>query len=292
MRNTAQGLVSPSRSSVALPQLPTISIVTCSFRQARFLDATMRSVLNQNYPGLEYLLVDGGSQDGSVDIIRRHADRLAYWVSEPDKGQTDALIKGFDRASGEVQGWLCSDDLLLPSALHTVGRFFADHPHIDFIYGDALWIDAAGRYLRAKKEMSWSRFVYLFDHNYLPQPSCFWRRSLYQQVGGLDRSWNLAMDSDLWLRFAQHSKPHHLSQYLSCMRFYPEQKTRALKPAGRKEDDALRKREAPWLAAWPSRLTHPLARATRAALKLSSGGYGATMPQPMVAWLMQHATPE
>jgi len=252
---------------------PLFSIVTCSYQQGRYLDATMRSVLDQDYPALEYAVVDGGSTDGSVEVIRSHQAALAWWVSEPDRGQTDALIKGFARAQGELCGWLCSDDLLLPGALAQVAEFFERHPHIDAVYGDALWIDAQGNYLRPKREMGFNRFVMLFDHNYIAQPSMFWRRSLYERVRGLDADFNLAMDADLWERFSRHTRIAHLDAYLSCMRYYPEQKTRAMKPQGRREDARIRARSA--LDAWPLpyALLHGLARAGRFAGKTLAGGY-------------------
>lgn len=109
---------------------PAISLVTCSFQQGKYLEQTLRSVLDQGYPGLEYIVIDGGSTDRSIDIIREYEPALSYWVSEPDRGQTDALVKGFRRATGEILGWLCSDDLLLPGALHAVGEFFARHPDV------------------------------------------------------------------------------------------------------------------------------------------------------------------
>jgi glycosyltransferase involved in cell wall biosynthesis len=258
--------------------LPTISLVTCSYQQGRFLRSTMESVLRQGYPSLEYLVIDGGSRDGSVDIIREYAPQLAYWVSEKDAGQTDALIKGFERSSGEIMGWLCSDDLLLPGALQAVGEFFQRHPDVDMVYGDALWVDAQGAPLRAKKEIPWDRFIFLFDHNYLAQPSAFWRRRLYERCGGLDRRLHLTMDSDLWLRFSRQTQPVHLPQYLSCMRFYAEQKTRALKGSGRREDEALRRREAPYLASLPRAPLHSIARLKRWIAKALAGGYGARVP--------------
>lgn len=252
---------------------PKISVVTCSYGQARYLDATLRSVIEQGYGKLEYIVVDGGSQDGSVDIIRGHAAALAWWVSEPDRGQTDALIKGFAHANGDIQGWLCSDDLLLPGALAEVARFFERHPEVDAVYGDSVWIDAAGNFLRCKREIAFDRFVMLFDHNYIPQPSMFWRRSLYERVGGLDPRFNLAMDNDLWERFSRHGRIAHLPVYLSCMRYYPAQKTRAMRPQGMREDAEIRSRDALGrvpLFAWPLRGGARLMRVLR---KLAAGGY-------------------
>jgi len=252
---------------------PKISIVTCSYQQGRYLDATLRSVLDQAYPDLEYIVVDGGSTDESAAVIRAHEHELAYWVSEPDRGQTDALIKGFNRAGGEICGWLCSDDLLLPGALQKVAHFFAEHPQVAAVYGDALWIDAAGDYIRPKREMGFNRFVFLFDHNYIAQPSMFWRRDLYERVRGLDRDFNLAMDADLWERFSRHTRIAHLPEYLSCMRYYPEQKTRAMRPQGRLEDARIRGRSA--LARLPGAtpVLQRVARLQRVLAKGLAGGY-------------------
>ncbi|MFZ5512575.1 MAG: glycosyltransferase family 2 protein [Pseudomonadota bacterium] len=270
--------------------LPRISLVTCSYQQAGYLEATLRSVLEQGYDDLEYIVIDGGSSDGSADIIRAYGSRLAYWVSEPDRGQTDALAKGFRRSTGEVLGWLCSDDLLLPGALRSVGEFFAAHPRVQAVYGDSLWIDGAGRFLRPKKEMPFNRFVFLYDHNYIPQPSMFWRRSLFEAVGGLDPDFNLAMDSDLWERFSARTAIAHLPRYLSCMRFYPEQKTRSQRPQGRREDAVIRHRRSVHRQTRPLYpLLHLGARLLRVALKGMAGGYGARVPQEHLQWLQRHA---
>jgi glycosyltransferase involved in cell wall biosynthesis len=269
---------------------PSISIVTCSYQQGKFLDATICSVLDQNYPNLEYLIIDGGSTDGSADIIKRYASQLEYWVSEPDGGQTKALIKGFKRSRGEIMGWLCSDDLLLPGALETVADFFAAHPEVAAAYGDSLWIDGNSNYIRCKREMPFYRFVFFYDHNYVPQPSMFWRRSLYDAVGGLDERFNFAMDADLWERFSARAKIAHIPKYLSCMRLYAEQKTTKLHSESRREDAVIRTRSSlgtggalgyPFLRA--------MARFTRISHKLVNGGYGAKAPRQHVDWLKKFA---
>lgn len=273
--------------------LPKISLVTCSYQQVRFLDATMRSVLDQCYTNLEYIVIDGASNDGSADIIAHYNNSLAYWVSEPDMGQTEALIKGFNRVTGDICGWLCSDDLLLPGALETIGTFFNEHPDVDAVYGDSIWIDAEGHPIRTKREMKFDHFVFLHDHNYIPQPSMFWRRSLYEAVGGLDESLNLTMDSDLWDRFASRVKIVHIRRYLSCMRFYPEQKTRSLRSHGREEDLLIRTRSSR-LARIP--ILRPslqaMARLKRFVSKFVAGGYTAEIPTKFIPWLEAHATPE
>ncbi|MDA8110380.1 MAG: glycosyltransferase family 2 protein [Betaproteobacteria bacterium] len=273
------------------PRWPRISIVTCSYQQARYLEQAMRSVLEQDYPALEYVVIDGGSRDGSREVIRRHAGALAYWVSEPDRGQTDALRKGFRRASGAICGWLCSDDLLLPGALRAVAAFFRARPDVAAAYGDALWIDDSGRFLRPKREMGFSRFVLLHDHNYVPQPSMFWRRELYEAVGGLDPAFDLAMDADLWERFSRHGRIAHIPRYLSCMRFYPEQKTRSRHHDAAREDALIRgraRRDAgSTLAARARRLA---ARGLRIAAKAAAGGYGASVPREHLEWLKRCAS--
>jgi glycosyltransferase involved in cell wall biosynthesis len=284
-----QPRITPSTQPLPGPHSrhPVISLVTCSFQQGHFLEQAIRSVLGQDYPAIEYIIVDGGSTDGSVEIIRRYQSALAWWVSEPDRGQTDALIKGFGRAGGEICGWLCSDDLLLPGALHAVAAFFSAHPEAMAVYGDALWIDSEGRILRPKKEMRFSRFVLVHDHNYIPQPSMFWRRALYEAVSGLDPDFDLAMDADLWERFSRKTGIAHLPRYLSCMRFYPEQKTRSRRAEGRCEDESIRRRCPHALAprVLPDPLLRVAARCVRIAAKALAGGYTARAPKEHLAWL-------
>jgi len=207
---------------------PRISVVTCSYNQGSFLEDTIVSVVSQEYPDLEYIVVDGGSRDGSVEIIRKYESRLAWWVSEPDGGQSDALAKGFEKATGDILCWLCSDDMLERGALLEVGRFFLDHPDVDVVFGDTTQINREGAVTRRYKTFPFSRWLLLNTRNYIPQPSTFWRRQVYERVGGIDRSIDVAMDTDLWLRLSEVARFQHVPRYWSRMRMYPEIKSRAL----------------------------------------------------------------
>ncbi len=254
-------------------EYPKISVVTPSFNQGQYIEATIESVLDQGYPNLEYIIMDGGSTDGTIEVIEKYAEHLAYWVSEPDEGQTDALIKGFDRATGDIMCWLCSDDLYESKTLREVAEIFAEHPEWQIVYGDSFWIDADGRPLRFKREIAFNRFIWMYDHNYLPQPSTFWRRGIYERVGGLDPRMKLAMDGDLWARFAEHTTPHHVPRAWSRMRYYPEQKNLRLRSTSDEEDALIRSRylsdEPPWLR----RLKWLPAKSLRVASKLARRAY-------------------
>jgi glycosyltransferase involved in cell wall biosynthesis len=253
--------------------LPRISVITPSFNQAHYLEATMRSVHDPGYPNLEHIVIDGGSTDGSVEVIERYAERLAYWVSEKDDGQTDALIKGFTRATGDIYCWLNSDDLFEPTTLFEVAELFQHHLDVRFVYGDATWIDVEGHPLKPKREHRWSRFIWLYDHNYVPQPSAFWRADLYEEVGGLDARFDLAMDADLWIRFAEVTDPRHVRRLWSRMRFYPQQKNTRLRAKSGAEGSAIRARYVSAPSRRVLRRRKATARIMRVALKALAGGY-------------------
>jgi glycosyltransferase involved in cell wall biosynthesis len=253
--------------------LPKITVVTPSYNQGRFIERTLRSVLDQGYPSLEYIVIDGGSTDGSVDVIRRCEGSLAYWVSEPDQGQTYALIKGFARSTGEIQCWLNSDDLFEPWTLREVATFFSEHPDVRVVYGDSLWIDETDRQIRLKKEQAFSRFIWMYDHNFIPQPSTFWRRDLYEQVGGLDPRFDLSMDADLWIRFAEVTKLHHVRRRWSRLRSYREQKMQRLKAQAVSEDLEIRNRYLDGEAPWSRSAKKGSAKALRIAWKGITGCY-------------------
>ena len=253
--------------------LPVISVVTPSYQQAPFLEATLRSVLDQDYPKLELIVMDGGSDDGSVEIISRYADRLAYWTSGPDGGQTPALVEGFKRATGDVLCWLNSDDVFEPNALWEVGTFFRDHPAARVVYGDSYWITPEGQPLRSKREHGFNRFIWMHDHDFIPQPSTFWRRDLYEQVGGLDPQYDLAMDADLFIRFADITKVHHVPRLWSRMRYYPEQKNRRLRAQSDAEGGRIRGRYLPSRPVIVRRIQRKAARTLRIGWKLLTGKY-------------------
>jgi glycosyltransferase involved in cell wall biosynthesis len=254
--------------------LPKISVVVPSFNQASYLEATLKSILEQNYPNLELIVIDGGSKDGSIELIKRYAPRLSYWVSEPDGGQTFGLIKGFSRSTGDIQCWINSDDLMAGTCLFEVANFFVSNPHAEAIYGDSTWIDRDGCVLRRQREIGFYRNLWLYTYNYIPGMSMYWKRSLYERVGGLDPAFNLAMDGDLWIRFSEVAHIHHVARNWSFMRFYPEQKNRSLRTRSNIEDALIRsryrKQEAPWLYS----LKRATAISVRVILKFFNGCYG------------------
>jgi glycosyltransferase involved in cell wall biosynthesis len=247
---------------------PKITVVTCSFNQGKFLEECILSVINQGYPNLEYIIMDGGSTDNSVDIIRKYEEHLTYWISEPDKGQSDALANGFARATGDVLCWLCSDDLLEPGCLSEVGSMFAIDPTLEVVYGDTLFIDASGAVTRKYRTLPFHRWLLLNTANYIPQPSTFWTRKLYEKVGGLDRTIQVSMDPELWLRFSEVSRLRHVRRYWSRMRFYPEIKSLARKPENRA---LLRQLETRYLGNRPA----PVRFASYVVAKIARIGYRA-----------------
>ncbi|MCX6026403.1 MAG: glycosyltransferase family 2 protein [Chloroflexi bacterium] len=179
--------------------LPLISIVTPSFNQAEYLSACMASVLGQDYPRLEYLVLDGGSTDGSRDVIQRHATRLAFWASEADRGQASAVNKGWARARGEILGWLNSDDRLAPGALEHVARIYQSHPDAAMIFGDIQEVDSLERPVHLKHMANFDVRTLLLGKN-MGQPGVFITRRCYAALGGLDETLHYALDFEYFVR--------------------------------------------------------------------------------------------
>ncbi|MEI8309517.1 MAG: glycosyltransferase family 2 protein [Verrucomicrobiota bacterium] len=223
-------------------ELPSISIVTPSYNHAPYLEETIRSVLDQNYPKLTYAVVDGGSADGSAQIIERYKDNLSFSVSEPDKGQSDAIVKGMARLSGEVQAYLNSDDFLAPGVLEYVGSYFAEHPEVDAVYGHRIIVDGNTREIgRWILPPHYAESTKHFD--YIPQETMFWRRSIAEKAGGIDPAFHFAMDWDFILRLqASGARFRRLPYFLACFRAHEAQKSQAGSERGKREIDALMKR--------------------------------------------------
>ena len=208
-----------------MSDLPLVSIVTPSYNQARFLEATLRSVLEQDYPNIEYLVVDGASTDGSVDIIRRYADRLTWWVSEKDSGQSEAINKGLRRARGEIVGWLNSDDVYLPGAVSAAVAAFRSSPDAAVVYGDALAIGEAGRPFNVMHARQYS-LVELMAFNIICQPAAFMRRSVLEQVEYLNPDYHLLMDNLLWMNMARVAPLVYVPQAWAAARYHDQAKNR------------------------------------------------------------------
>jgi glycosyltransferase involved in cell wall biosynthesis len=204
--------------------LPKISIITPSFNQGKFLEETILSVLNQNYPNLEYIIIDGGSTDNSVEIIKKYENHIAYWVSEEDRGQSHAVNKGFARATGEIMGWLNSDDTYLPDTFRYIAAFFCQHPDVEVVYGDQVLTDQQGNYIRLKHELTYS-YHRLCYHMYQSQPATFFKRSVIQKVGSLDEGLYYTMDHEFFLRLGRKCRVQHLPHLLATYRLHASGKS-------------------------------------------------------------------
>jgi glycosyltransferase involved in cell wall biosynthesis len=198
---------------------PLVSIITPSYNQAEFIEHTIQSVLAQDYPAIEYLVIDGGSKDGSVDIIRSYDNRIHWWISQPDEGQADAINKGMERASGEIVAWLNSDDLFLPGAVSTAVQAMSQDHALGMVFGDAITIDAEGRPIRKLEFPDW-KLKDLMSFRIVCQPAVFMRREAFIRAGGMDRDFHFMLDHHLWIRIARIAQLKHIPEMLGAARHH------------------------------------------------------------------------
>ncbi len=206
-------------------KLPTISIITPSYNQGKFLERTIQSVLSQGYPNLEYIVMDGGSSDETIAILQKYSDRI-LWESKPDRGQAHAINKGLKKSKGEIVAYLNSDDTYQPGTLLRVGELFANHPNISFLYGHGRLIDAQD------KEIGFYNNLFE-DHSRLAascgisQPTAFWRRELLKSVGYFDESYSYTMDYEYWIRVSKKYTLYCEPLIVANTRIHPDAKTSA-----------------------------------------------------------------
>ncbi len=205
-------------------RLPTITVVTPSYNQAAYLEQTIRSVLDQQYEALEYIVIDGGSTDGSVDIIRKYSTRLAFWSSEKDRGQADAVNKGWRRATGEVLAFLNSDDYYLDGTLRRVGEAFSARPDAGVVYGQGQWVTSKGRVLQTTSIVVDAQSM-LDGLVSVPQPAAFVRREVLDRVGMLDEELHFGLDKEFYLRAIANFPVVVLNEPLAALRLHEQAKS-------------------------------------------------------------------
>jgi glycosyltransferase involved in cell wall biosynthesis len=219
---------------------PRISIVTPSYNQAQFVEETVRSVLLQGYPNLEYIVMDGASTDGSVEILRRYEQFLDYWASAKDGGHAPALISGFQQATGDILGFVNSDDILLPGALWEVGRSFAGRPDAELAVGKSVLIDTETRVTYPVLGLAPTFHSLLFwGSGGFNQPASFWKREAMLEVGIFDVSYFFSFDYDMYLRLTRRKRAHRINRYLAAFRMQPDSKTSTLRNVKLQDDAAL-----------------------------------------------------
>ena len=226
---------------------PRISIVTATYNQGAYIEETIQSILSQDYPDLEYIIMDGGSTDETVEIIRRYESRLAYWVSEKDEGASDALCRGFKHATGSILAYLNSDDLYLPETLSRVASAFRGKGGADLVYGHNYWIGPKGQPLGERRQAPFPLYGYLYGGADLIQPATFWSRDIYDAVGGIDPSFAFQFDVDMFHRFAiRDARFRCVPSFLASFRIHPDSKSSTLPETSKQEMDRIRETYLPY----------------------------------------------
>lgn len=205
-------------------EYPKISIVTVSYNQCKFIEDNIKSVIEQNYPNVEHIIIDAGSTDGTIEILKKY-DKHLNWVSEPDKGQSDGLNKGFKKATGDIIGWINSDDKLAKNSLLKVGDFFNNNQNKIAVVGNQILINEKGEYLKTIKSRPYTH-DYLLDHaRGITQNSTFFKRAVFDEIGYIDESLHYAMDRDLFIRIASIKEMVYIPESLAEFRLQPNAKT-------------------------------------------------------------------
>jgi glycosyltransferase involved in cell wall biosynthesis len=276
--------VEPGKGNALVADPLTISVVTPSYNQAPFLEQTIRSVLDQEGVEVEHIVMDGGSRDGSADIIKRYEDRLAFWRSEPDDGQADAVFQGFERAKGNILAYLNSDDYYMPGALAHVARLFARRPEAELLIGGCSTVDARGDEVYRDYGFPYTFEGLLHWGCRFSQPASFWRRSAFFDVGGFDRSLRFCFDYDMYLRLTRRRPAMATSRILAAFRVHPQSKTSTIQEVKQEEDRLVWQRHGRFET--PEDESRRLARKTarahfrRKALFLALDALG----EPRMAW--------
>jgi len=201
---------------------PKISIITPTYNQAAYIESTIMSIIGQNYPNLEYIIIDGGSTDGTVEIIKKYEKHIAYWISEKDSGMYHAINKGFAKSTGEIMGWLNSDDLYQNKSLFIIGDIFHNNRNVNWLMGLPSFYDESGRLVAVQNGIKrWSKYDILGgDFKWIQQESTFWRRNLWEQAGGcVSTNYQLASDLELWVRFFRYEKLFVIETVIAGFRF-------------------------------------------------------------------------
>jgi glycosyltransferase involved in cell wall biosynthesis len=284
---------------------PLVSIITPSYQQGQFIQQTIDSVLGQTYPHLEYIVMDGGSQDGTVDILKRYTDPRMTWTSEKDGGQTNAINKGWHRSKGDILAWLNSDDVYFPDTVASAVAYLEANQHIDWIYGVATFIekDGSAGYFRYPT-YAWSYQKLLDVGCYIMQPTVFLRRRVFEAMGDLDESLHFGMDYEYWLRIGQQHQAAFVPDVRAIVRIFQETKSRSGGLKRMQELQALLGKygqttlpqtlKPQWVEAWLDHMAERVEQAdwrgfVRAVPSLWQ--YPATVPRTSAKWLMRRLLP-
>lgn len=234
--------------------LPKISVVTPSYNQADYLERTIRSVIDQNYPKLEFIIIDGGSTDGSVDVIKKYEKYLTYWVSEPDNGQSHAINKGLKLATGDWVAWQNSDDIYYAGAFNAVANATLKYPDVDLIIGDMNLIDQDDNIIRDLHFVTPSYNAMVAEGMVLSNQAAFWRRSVHKAIGMMDESMHLGFDFDWFLRLTKHAKATSVNQCLGAFRIHGMAKTQTMPSQNLEVHKVVRQRHMAIMPSWKKQL--------------------------------------